>query len=192
MGLTPNPLCIIQARMGSTRLPGKMMLPVAGKPLLWWSWRRSIEAFGDANVVVAMPASKENDVLRAYCERIGARVFSWDGPESDVLSRLWNCAHTFRWHPDSIIVRVCGEDPLKDVKLMRAVVAGERHSVELSCEAVTLMYLDILHTQVDDLDHREHLSYILAPLPPPAPPPGVWGVDTEADLEAIKATMEGA
>ena len=67
MAMTPNDLAIIQARFGSKRLPGKLMLPLAGKPLLWWSWRRSVEAFGDANVVVAMPASKENDVLRAYC-----------------------------------------------------------------------------------------------------------------------------
>jgi len=190
--MTPNDLAIIQARFGSKRLPGKLMLPLAGKPLLWWSWRRSVEAFGDANVVVAMPASKENDVLRAYCERIGAHVFSWDGPESDVLSRLWHCAHTYRWHPESIILRVCGEDPLKEVTLMRAVAAGERHPVEQSCEAVTLMYLDILNAQVEDLDHREHLSYILAPSPPPAPPPGVWSVDDDESYQAIKAKMEGA
>ena len=75
---------------------------------------------------------------------------------------------------------------------MRAVAAGERHPVEQSCEAVTLMYLDILNAQVEDLDHREHLSYILAPSPPPAPPPGVWSVDDDESYQAIKAKMEGA
>ena len=190
--MTPPPLAIVQARMGSTRFPGKMIAPLGGRPLIWHAWRRSIEAFGEANVVVAMPNSAENDVL---AEMVGnfaatAQVFRWDGPESDVLGRFFTCAHTFRWHPQSVICRVTPDDPFKDAALMLRVSMGERHPVEMSCEAVTLEYLNLLHSEITDLDAREHLTHILSPLPPPPCPPGVWTVDTEEDLKAIKAKME--
>jgi len=189
--MTIPPLAIIQARMGSTRFPGKMMAPLAGKPLVYWSWRRSVEAFGEANVVVAIPASEENAPLKAFLERIGATVYQWFGDEDDVLGRFYYAAHTYRWSPDAVICRVCGEDPLKDPKLMQAVAAGARHPVELSCEATTLQSLTILHFGVTDPEQREHLSLILSPVMPPAPPAGVWSVDTEDDLQAIQAKMEG-
>ncbi len=169
--MTIAPLCVVQARMGSARLEGKMMLPFNGHPLIYHAWRRSIEAFGEANVVVAMPASKENDVLAEYCERITAQVFRWAGPESDVLGRLHACAHSLRWHPETVIVRVTPDDPFKVTELMKRVVFhGERHPVELSCEAVTLEYLNILHNGINDLDLREHLTRVFSPVPPPPAP----------------------
>ena len=186
------PLAIIQARMGSNRLKGKMMLPLAGKPLIWYAHRRSIEAFGEANVVVAIPSSAENHVLRDYIrDSLGGQVFEWDGAESDVLERVWACAHSFRWHPMSVIARITPDDPLKDPALMWAVTLGERHPVELSCEAITLMDLSILHHNIVDMDQREHLTEILSPLPPPEAPEGIWSVDSQEDLDAIRARMGG-
>jgi len=192
--MTAPPLAIIQARMGSQRFKGKMMAPLAGHPLIYWSWRRSVEAFGEANVVVAIPAIKnfpENEPLKAFLDRIGALVFEWGGPENDVLGRYYFCSHTYRWSPDAVICRVTPDDPLKDPKLMQAVAAGARHPVELSCEATTLQSLTILHFGVTDPEQREHLSLILSPVMPPAPPKGVWSVDCEEDLQAIHAKMEG-
>ena len=121
-----NPLAIIQARFASTRLPGKMILPIAGRPLIWYAWRRSVEAFGEENVVIAIPFTDDNAPLIAICERFGARVFTWDGPEDDVLGRLWHCAYTYRWPPHSVICRVTPDDPWKGPELMRRVAAGER------------------------------------------------------------------
>ena len=190
--MTIPPLAIIQARMGSTRFPGKMMAPLAGKPLIWYAWRRNVEAFGEANVVVAIPSSEENRVLRNYvADSLGGNVFEWDGPEDDVLGRYYACAHTYRWSPDAVICRITADDPLKDPKLMQAVAAGARHPVELSCEATTLQSLTILHFGVTDPEQREHLSLILSPVMPPPPPEGVFSVDTEEDLRAIQAKMEG-
>lgn len=190
MGVTP-PLAIVQARMGSTRLPGKMMLPLHGRPLIYHAWRRAVEAFGEEHVVFAFPASPENDVLVAYADRLGARVFSWDGDEWDVLGRLHACAHTFRWHPDSVIVRITPDDPLKDPELLRRTAMGERFAPEIGGEATTLLMLDILHQQITDPMLREHVGHIFNHGPPSPLPPGVWTVDTEEDLEAMRLRMEG-
>lgn len=184
------PLAILQARMGSTRLPGKMLLPLNGHPLIYWAWRRSVEAFGEANVVVAMPASEENEPLAEFCERIGATVFKFNGPEEDVLARFYYCAHTFRWNPQSIIVRVTGEDFRKDPQMMKEVSLGYRHPVEQSCEAFTLEQLDIAHSYVEDPEQREHITYALFTTPPPDAPAGVWSIDTQEDYEVAQNLTE--
>ena len=168
------------------------MAPLAGHPLIWYAWRRSVEAFGEANVVVAIPSSEENRVLRNFiADSCGGQVFEWDGDENDVLGRLYWAAHTYRCGGDAVLLRVCGEDPLKDPTLMRAVALGYRHDAERSGERTTLQSLTILHFVITDPEQREHLSLILSPVMPPAPPEGVWSVDTEEDLQAIQAKMEG-
>jgi len=176
--------------MGSKRLEGKMLLPLNGKPLIFWAWRRSVEAFGPDNVVVAIPDTPENAPLAAYCERIGANFTLWDGPEDDVLARFYWVANSMRWHHDSVIVRVTPDDPFKVPDLMRRVAAGERHPVELSCEAFTLGYLNMAHEHVTDPADREHLTNILGVVPPPKAPPGIWSIDTMEDLEAARELKE--
>jgi spore coat polysaccharide biosynthesis protein SpsF (cytidylyltransferase family) len=168
-----------------------MLLPLNGHPLIWWAWRRSIEAFGEANVVVCIPATEENQPLKDFLLRpgINAQVFEWEGPEEDVLGRLYYAANTYRWHPHSVICRVTPDDPRKEPGLMQAVAIGARHPVEQSCEAVTLEYLSVLHHNVTDPMDREHLTRILSPVPPPPAPEGIWTVDTQEDLEAIAKEM---
>ena len=185
-----NPLAILQARMGSTRLPGKMLLPLNGHPLIYWAWRRSVEAFGGENVVVAIPDSTENEPLAAFCERIGASLFQWDGPEADVLGRFYWCANAYRWHMDSVICRITPDDPWKSPELMRRVASGERHPVERSCEAFTLGWLNLAHEHVTDPADREHLTNVLSPMPPPKTPEGLWSIDTEADYQEAKKRTE--
>jgi spore coat polysaccharide biosynthesis protein SpsF (cytidylyltransferase family) len=186
--MTARPLAIVQARIGSTRLPGKMLLDLGGHPLIWWAWNAAVEAFGVDNVVVAIPASADNDELADALAAFTPNVFRWDGPECDVLGRFHACAHRYRWHPDSVIVRVTPDDPFKEPALMRRVAAGERHPVELGAEAFTLAMLDDAHFgRVGGLD-REHLTYAIPCLAdPPQPPPGLWTLDTQADLDAARA-----
>lgn len=188
--MTPPPLAIVQARMGSTRLPRKMLLPLGGRPLVWWAWHASVQAFGDEHVVCAIPASEGNDELADVLRGFGANVFRWDGPEDDVLGRFHACAHRHRWHPDSVIVRVTPDDPFKVPYLMRLVAAGERHPVELGAEAFTLgMLSEACRTATE----REHVTVAVFgdSLPPPPPPEGVWTVDTPEDYEAVQALAKG-
>lgn len=184
------PLCIIQARYHSTRLPGKMLLPLSGETLIARGWRIACAAFGAAHVVVAIPASDEAGPLGQELARINARTFAWDGPESDVLSRFYHCAHAYRWHPDCVIVRYTPDDPFKSVDALMRVVRGERLPVELGGEAFTLGMLDAAQewVAVDDdagnVPAREHITRALFPTDPPPPPPGVWTIDTQGDYDA--------
>lgn len=180
------PLAIVQARMGSRRFPGKMLADLGGRPLVWWAWNAAVEAFGAANVVVAMPASAENDVLAEAVEGFGGTVFRWDGDEDDVLGRFVACARTYRWRDDTVVLRVTADDPFKVPDLMRRVADGERHPVELSCEGFTLAFLEVANRDYrPSMTTREHMTYLFTHRPPPAPP-GVWTVDTPEDLEAAQ------
>lgn len=183
------PLAIIQARLGSTRLPGKLLLPIGKRSLIHRVWATTVEAFGAAHTVVAIPKGDENGPLWVELRDIGAEVFVWDGPENDVLGRFYACAHRYRWHDDSVIMRVTPDDPHKDVLAMRRVANGERLPVEQGAEAFTLAMLDQAHLYTTNPLEREHITYALfRGSPPPAPPPGrVWSIDTRDDYMAVCA-----
>jgi len=173
--------------MGSKRLPGKVLLPIKGVPLIEHVWNRTVDAFGKENTIVAHPSNPQNAPLAEVLDSLGAQTFQWDGDEDDVLSRFFHCAHHYRWHPDSVIVRVTADDWRKDPAMMKRVAAGERLPVELGAEAFTLAMLDEAHKTVGfEKGYREHITYALFPTAPPAAPPGVWTIDTAGDVEAAE------
>lgn len=176
--------------MGSKRLPGKVLLPIGGMPLIEHVWRRAVKAFGKRNTVVAYPNMAENAPLVAVLESLGAQRFAWDGPENDVLGRFFHCAHRYRWHPDSVIVRVTADDWRKSPAMMKRVAKGERLPVELGAEAFTLAMLDHAQATVGlESDKREHLTHALFPTEPPKAPAGIWTIDTAEDLAAAESAL---
>ncbi|MEI6727618.1 MAG: NTP transferase domain-containing protein, partial [Actinomycetes bacterium] len=104
---------IIQARMGSSRLPGKVLMPLAGHPMLWHVVQRVRETRGLDEVVVATPESPENDAIRAFCA--GHRIAVFSGSEEDVLDRYFQAAVAFAADP---VVRVTSDCPLVDPGLI--------------------------------------------------------------------------
>ncbi len=190
--MTPPVLAILQARMGSKRLFGKMLLPVGDTTLIHRVWRTTVKAFSAEHTVVAYPDTPENAPLVAELDRIGAQRFPWNGPENDVLGRFHACAHDKRWHPDSIIMRVTPDDPFKSAEAMLRVAAGERLPVEIGGEAFTLAMLDEAHEGRHHgvPGHMEHITYALFPTAPPPPPPGVWSIDTQADYDAVCSALD--
>lgn len=188
------PLAIVQARLGSTRLPRKVLLDIAGKPLIRHVWEQTCLAVGDVNTVCAIPAGEENRELFEYLTELGAMVYAWDGDENDVLGRFYHCAHHYRWHPDTLILRVTPDDPYKTATAMQQVLAGVRLPVEIGGEAFTLGALTLAWQRTAIRDgsgnHEpvEHLTHTLFDTPPPPAPPGrTWTIDTPADLEAVRA-----
>ncbi|OHA73581.1 MAG: hypothetical protein A3B24_00110 [Candidatus Wildermuthbacteria bacterium RIFCSPLOWO2_01_FULL_48_16] len=80
-------IALIQARMGSTRLPGKVMKKINGKTVIEIIYERVKAAKKIDDIVLAIPGSKENDVLVAEGKRIGVKTFRFAGNENDVISR---------------------------------------------------------------------------------------------------------
>jgi glutamate-1-semialdehyde 2,1-aminomutase len=103
-------LCIIQARMGSTRLPGKILMEIEGKPMLHHELDRlSLSKLID-HVVVATGDGPENDPVETLCESLG--VHSFRGSENDVLERYAKCAEKYPEY--DAILRITGDNPLID------------------------------------------------------------------------------
>ncbi|MFB6139902.1 MAG: cytidylyltransferase domain-containing protein [Halosimplex sp.] len=114
-----NAVVVLQVRMGSSRLPGKAMLPLDGTPALVHEIRRAAaaEPFGVDDVVVATSANDRDDVIEFVAEREGARVYR--GSESDVIGRV----HRAMAAADAdVAVRLCGDNTLIDPQLPTALL----------------------------------------------------------------------
>ena len=106
-------ITIIQARMGSTRLPGKVMFDLRGRTVLARVVERVRRSRLAGEVVVATTTKTADDVVAEECRRLAVEVFR--GSESDVLDRYYNAADYF--HADAI-VRVCSDCPLIDPEIV--------------------------------------------------------------------------
>ena len=100
---------IIQARMGSSRLPEKMNLDLHGFPLITWVLRRVRQSELIGEFVLATSSDPANDYLANQANEFGIKVFR--GSEVNVLSRFTLVAQQFG---SDIIVRICADNPLID------------------------------------------------------------------------------
>lgn len=102
-------VAVIQARMGSERLPGKVLLDIRGKPMLARVVGRASRIRGVHEVVVATSDDPRDDELASACRDVGVPVFR--GSESDVLDRYHKAAK--EWNADAIM-RITADCPLLD------------------------------------------------------------------------------
>ncbi len=112
---------IIQARTGSSRLPGKVLLPLAGRSVLGWVVRAARQSGTLDDLVVATTQQPGDDAVVAECERLG--VAWYRGPVDDVLSRFTGA---LRAHPGDAVMRFTADCPLLDPALVHAVGAAFR------------------------------------------------------------------
>ncbi len=112
---------VIQARLGSTRLPGKVLADLGGLTVLEWVVRACRSAAQIDGVVVATTTEPADDEIVALCQRLGVDVVR--GSESDVLSRFIAAVDAF---PCDGLVRVTADCPLLDPEVLDAVVAAWR------------------------------------------------------------------
>lgn len=99
----------MQARMGSTRLPGKILMPVLGKPLLLHEVERLRRCKLVDQIIIATSTLPSDDQVEEFCRKNAIEVFR--GSESNVLSRYCDAVRKFK--PD-LVVRVTGDCPLID------------------------------------------------------------------------------
>lgn len=109
---------ILQARTGSSRLPGKMLLPLAGRPLLGYLLERLRAGATIWPVIVATGDGPGDDRLSTIAEAYGAAVFR--GSEVDVLDRVYRAAVA---NAADLVVRLCGDNPLVDPAAVDRAVA---------------------------------------------------------------------
>ena len=112
---------IIQARMASTRLPGKTLMEIGGKPLLQHVVEAAQKAFYVEKVVVATTWLKENKPLIEWAESNNVLCFIYNGPDEDTMARTLAAAKAF--HIDHI-VRVTPDCPLLEPERIGYVVGA--------------------------------------------------------------------
>ncbi|MGH7452681.1 MAG: cytidylyltransferase domain-containing protein [bacterium] len=108
---------ILQARMGSQRLPGKVLRPIAGRPMLEWCLLRLGESKRCSRVIIATSTAPQDEVIVHLCEQFEAPYFR--GSENDVLSRYYEAARHFRVDP---VIRVTSDCPLIDPQVLDALI----------------------------------------------------------------------
>jgi glutamate-1-semialdehyde 2,1-aminomutase len=110
-------IAVVQARMGSARLPGKVLMPIGGIPAIDLLLKRLGNAKTLDEVIVATSSSKQDDVLAEHLNDQGISLFR--GDENDVLSRFLEI--NLLTQPD-VIVRLTGDCPFVDPTVVDSVV----------------------------------------------------------------------
>lgn len=114
----PKTAAIVQARMGSLRLPGKVLMQVEGKPVVWWVLERLRKAKRIDEIVLAIPDTKENDVLEHFAKENNIKYYR--GSEGDVLKRYYQAA---KQNNVDVVVRITADCPLIDPEVVDTVMA---------------------------------------------------------------------
>ena len=144
MGRHMKTLAIVQARMGSTRFPNKVMLPINGVPLIELLLHRLSLAKLVDHILVATSTATGDKQLAAHVRRLGYEVF--EGSENNVLDRFYKAAQPHR--PD-MVVRITGDCPLVDPELVDAIIASfAPRNVDYLCNGNPPTFPDGLDTEV--------------------------------------------
>jgi spore coat polysaccharide biosynthesis protein SpsF len=106
-------LGIIQARMNSTRLPGKVMLNLLGKPIIWRIYERLKFSKKIDKICICTSINSSDDVIANYAEK--NNLLYHRGSEEDLISRHLGAAKKFN---ADILVRITSDDPLVDPEII--------------------------------------------------------------------------
>lgn len=202
-------LAILQARMSSNRLPGKVLRPILGQPMILRQIERLRRARSIDRLLVATSVEADDDPLAAAVEADGVTVFR--GPLDDVLGRFIGALDAY---PADHIVRLTGDCPLADPAVIDAVIArhletGADYTNNLEAGAAYPKGLDAEVVTADALrraasgqspEEREHVTWGIRHDPvgfrhAALRAPGDWGavrwtVDRPDDFEFVTAVYE--
>ena len=202
---------IVQARMTSTRLPGKVLKPVLGMPLLAYQIERLRRVRLAAEVVMATTTNRTDDPIAALCEQLAVPHFR--GSEEDVLARYHAAAREYR---AAHVVRVTSDCPLIDPAVIDQVIAyyhqepGRFDYVSnalarsfprgMDTEVFSFTALDEAHNEAVAKPDREHVTPFINRNPARYRLGNLtysmdasrhrWTVDTAEDLALITLILE--
>jgi len=162
---------IIEARMGSTRLPGKTMMQIVGKPSIELLVERLRLAKKIDDIILATTTKHEDDVIEDFCRR--KNVLCFRGSSEDVLNRVYNAAKAYE---TDIIVEVTGDCPLLDPWLIDDCIniflnsqydylsnfIEQSYPPGIDVQIFTFRVLEEMEKLAKEQKYREHVSlYIL-------------------------------
>lgn len=207
-------VAVIQARMGSTRLPGKIMKPFAGEPLLKRIIQQASRSTIIDSVAVATTRDSRDDAVEALCDEMSVSCVR--GSEDDVLGRMLQGADLLG---ADILVRLTGDNPMVDGTLIDFILAayfdadpvpdyaanfgqdagasGFPYGLYAEVATVEALKRSQLHATATD---REHVTWFIRTHPDqfnmlqvnaPAPfPYDSLTVDTAEDYETVRKIYE--
>ncbi len=157
----------IEARMGSSRLPGKVLMDLVGKPALARQVERLRLCRHVDDIVVATTTAPADDAIVAWAEEFG--VASFRGSEEDVLARVVGAQ---QFLAADIVVEVCGDTPLIDPAVIDQAIAifkandcdvvsntrKQSYPQGISAQVFPLSILEEVERTIDDPTVREHVS----------------------------------
>ncbi len=201
-------VAIIQARMGSTRLPGKVLKDLCGRTVLWHVVTRVRRVRGIDRVVVATTTSAGDDAIVKWCEGEGVAVFR--GSSEDVLDRYYRAALEYG---AATVVRITSDCPLIDPGLVEMAIdkfqeggfdhvsVGGNYPDGLDTEVFSFAALECAWKEARLGSEREHVTPFIWKQPERFRLYGFssaedhrdmrWTVDDERDLQFVRAVCEG-
>ena len=206
-------LATIQARMGSSRLPGKVLKHAGGQPLLLTQVRRLAMSEQVSEVIIASTTNPQDDEIEEFASQHGIQVFR--GSEHDVLQRITDCVNS---RNGELHVECFGDSPLIDPEIIDFFIGHYLKSPEpidmltnsepttfptgLEFNIYSHSVINTVNEMVDSEDPlREHVGYNIKRFPEkfrlvnlPAPrdltaPELVLEVDYEEDLQVIDGIL---
>ncbi len=203
-------VAIIQSRMGSTRLPGKILKEVLGKSLLEYQLERVAMCKLVDEIVVATTTQPADRVISKLC--MDLKVACTRGSENDVLSRYYEAA--LKYDAD-VVVRLTSDCPVIDYSVLDQLISHYIHHIEsvdyasnildrtyprgLDAEVFSMKVLRIAHLEAVEPAHREHVTLYINQNPFKFKLSGIKNlenlshyrltVDTPEDFELIKRIL---
>ncbi|MEK6531436.1 MAG: glycosyltransferase family protein [Deltaproteobacteria bacterium] len=201
-------VAIVQARLGSTRLPQKVMRDICGRPMLWHVVNRARMAALVDTVVVATTTEKADDAIEKWCGDNALLCFR--GSLNDVLERYYGAAKEYG---AKTIVRITSDCPLLDPSLVDEIIrrfseggldyvsVGPDHPDGLDAEVFSYEALKRAFDEATLSSEREHVTPYMWKNPGTFKISSVscrkdlshmrWTVDDERDYKFVKAVYEG-
>ena len=196
---------IIQARNGASRLPGKILINICGKPILQWVIERVQKSNYVDEVFVATSIERDNLPVHKLCADLGVRVFA--GSENDVLDRYYQLAKLIK---PEYVIRVTADCPCYDWTILDAAIEGMETKTDylfdfteslpdgLDIEIIRFSALETAWREANLASEREHVTQFIRKNPERfvhqdfSCPHGNlghlrWTLDEETDLVLIEA-----
>lgn len=197
---------VVQARMGSTRLPGKVLKDIAGRPMLFYQMERLRRVKRAERIVVATTDQPADDAVERFCQK--EKIACVRGSEHDVLARYHLAIERF---PADVVVRITADCPLIDPAIVdEAIAAYEPDYVSnmlettypygMAVEVFSAQALREAHREAKDPAEREHVTPFIYRHPEryrlrsltmaPNLSHHRWTVDTPEDFELVSRLLK--